>query len=245
MLTTDESDLFEQRVLSFITGEELVNAIGSITLYLTPGAYTGAHFERLVSSDPYVIDADDLVAVTMLGVSVPASASIRILGAERTGISRLLRMIPPHMTISDPDSKQLLSKSGPVWDLWDVLKPLHGLGRTITSKLLAAKRPALVPIFDTHVSSALRLDKVNDWKLWGNFMRSPASREAIANLRGNISAETVVGLSDLRLLDIAIWMRTHGATAVSKLEGRHKGDSALVRYQPGLPAGHPDGKATT
>jgi len=231
---------FNKRALSFITGEELANALGSITLYLEPGEYSGAHFERFTSNDLFSIDSQDLVAVKMLGVEVPASAAIRILGPDRTAISHLLRMIPPDAAISDPVADSLLAKEGPAWGLWDLLRSLHGLGRTITSKLLAAKRPALVPIYDTHVARALGLDAVNDWDLWRGFMQDPAAKEVVALLRRNLSGRGINGLTDLRLLDIVIWMRMHGATAVTQIERRPDHLAALVQFETGFPIGHPD-----
>lgn len=234
-----DHDDFTMRVLSFITNEELDNAVDSIALYLHPGAYTGSHFERLVSADPYSIDARDLLAVSMLGVQVPASAAIRILGPEAPTISRLLRSIPPDVSIDEPGADLLLAEGGPAWRIWDVLRALHGLGRTITSKLLAAKRPALIPIHDTHVARALDLEKINAWEYWRVFMQKPEARQGIAAVRQGAKSPGVDGLTDLRLLDIVIWMRMHGASALTGLESRPDDRAAPVRYETGFPVGHP------
>ena len=50
-------------------------------------AYTGSRFESMaaLNSDPNGLGPEDFVAVSMLSVSVPAQAAIRLLGPRRRG----------------------------------------------------------------------------------------------------------------------------------------------------------------
>ena len=65
---------FPRDPLDYIRGSERDRAVGSLTRYFD--GFTGAHFERLADdANPDCITADDLVAVTMLGVNVPAHTS--------------------------------------------------------------------------------------------------------------------------------------------------------------------------
>jgi len=135
---------------------------------------TGFHFDQMIrDSNPFVITPKDIVAVSMLSVDVPASVSIWLLeggeGAET--ISELLDSInPPDAKIWDDEVD--LKKGSPAWDLWNVVDGRRGMGATKTSKLLAAKRPHLLPVIDDIVRDALfaeqrRVDVVRDyWDLW-------------------------------------------------------------------------------
>src|SRR5689334_7005081 len=66
--------------------------------------FTGRMFERLAGGGDHpsrcdVFDATDLVAVTMLSVSVPAEAAIWILGDGADQLSALLRDIPADVAL--------------------------------------------------------------------------------------------------------------------------------------------------
>ncbi|MBV9254163.1 MAG: hypothetical protein JO246_09190 [Frankiaceae bacterium] len=83
------------------------------------------------------------------------------------------------------------------------------MGRTKTSKLLAAKRPHLLPVFDQYVGDTLLNHKSDsDWELWRSRFeggRGDDLRKAVQNIRDE--ADVPREVSTLRVLDIAIWMR--------------------------------------
>jgi hypothetical protein len=98
------------------------------------------------------------------------------------------------------------------------------MGGTTVSKLMAAKRPHLVPIYDSVVSNALDLSLSDSWSMWQHFMRQDWSA-LCAKIRE--TADEVGGdhLSDLRVIDIVVWMtETSGkrATASAKQAPRRK-----------------------
>ncbi len=78
--------------------------------------------------------------------------------SRRRRDSGLLRLIPADTDIIDIDSGALATGSA-VSRFWDVLRRGgDGLGRTKTSKLIAAKRPRPIPIWDSFVQQVTGLD---------------------------------------------------------------------------------------
>ena len=144
----------------------------------------------------------------MLGVNVPATAARWILGEGKHELSSLMTYIDPHLTISDSNSD--LSKGSPTWLLFSKLNELVGLGRTITSKILAAKRPGLIPIYDQHVAAYLGFSNEDYWNPWREFMQSPEGigcGNRVSELATNLGVNNI---SHLRLLDVVIWMKQYG-----------------------------------
>lgn len=119
-------------------------------------AYTGARFEAVgaFADDPDMLAPADFVAVSMLSVDVPAQAAIRLLERDSSTLSALLSRIPADLDIVDAEPEDLSSRSA-AGELWNVLRGgKDGLGRTTTSKLIAVKRPRLIPIWDSRVEES-------------------------------------------------------------------------------------------
>jgi hypothetical protein len=202
---------FNDAVSHFFQGDERENALSSLRAYLHPGAFTGAWFERIPHTDPYAITAEDIVAVSMLSVDIPPRLSAWLLGDGAPLVRSLLEEIPVDERIGDSDS--LLLENGPAWKLWNQLRNFSDVGRTKTSKLMARKRPRLIPIYDSVVGKALGIENSkNTWELWNGFMRD----FGISDFREDAHNAGASHLSDLRIIDIVIWMRCHGATFISK-----------------------------
>ena len=184
-------------------------ARSSIDAYFYKNAFTGSAFEELIDREnPNEITPQDLIAVTMLGVNVPATAARWILVEGKQELSPLLSAIDPHLDISDSDCD--LSNGSPAWLLFSKLAERNGLGRTITSKILAAKRPELIPIYDQHVAAYLGFSKEDYWNPWREFMQSDEGRKC-ANRVSELAIKLGIhGISQLRLLDVVIWMKQHG-----------------------------------
>ena len=108
-------------------------------------------------SDNHSVGPADFVAVSMLSVNVPPEAAIRLLESDAAGIGMLLKQIPVGCDIVDVDPGVLSSESA-AGRLWDLLRSgKDGLGWTTTSKLMAAKRPRQIPIWDSFVEQATGL----------------------------------------------------------------------------------------
>jgi hypothetical protein len=85
----------------------------------------------------------------------------------------------------------------------------------IAGKLLAAKRPHLVPIYDQYVARALRPSPEEYWSSWQEAVRDEEVIAALVVLRASLRqagyGESQDLLSDLRLLDIVVWMAEYGS----------------------------------
>lgn len=171
--------------------------------------YSGARFEAVASlnPDPHSIGPADFTAVSMLSVDIPAQAAIRLLGRDALEITELLRRIPPDKDIIDIDSNELVSGSA-VSRLWDVLRRGgDGLGRTKTSKLIAAKRPRLIPIWDNFVEQATGLDTADYWRQFQRVLTVDdyAMWNWLTDLRSH-APNVPATVSNLRILDVLLWM---------------------------------------
>lgn len=183
-------------------------------------AYSGSRFEFFGDNPPYRIVLDDLVAVSMLSVDVPAHAVLRILERDAGAITALLLRIPADRDLHEAEEK-LVDHDSPAEKLWAVLRDGSGdrprrvgMGEVRLSKILARKRPRLLPVYDRYVGRALGLGNSNDHWL-ALHRRFAAQPELVAGLRG-LATEAGVppGVSVLRVLDVLLWMR-----------GRHSEDA--------------------
>jgi hypothetical protein len=197
--------------MQFLVGVERATAIEKVRSYFTD--YTGSWFERLAATEqPHRFTEKDFVAVGTLGVEVPPSTAIWLLGGGAAPATALLEQIDTTLTLWDDAAD--LTPEGPAWQLWDLVRtngwPSHrgGMGRTTTSKLLAAKRPHLIPIQDSVVTALLfgggRYRGY--WAAWRDRLTAgdgPAVIEAATSIRDEVPA--AAHLSVLRILDIVLW----------------------------------------
>jgi len=143
----------------YVTGAEQDRAAACVACYLAE--CTGAWFNRLADPDPHRLTAQDLVAVTTLSVEVPAAVAIWI-DQNAADITALLENIPT-CSISDAAPTDLDEQSS-AQRLWDLLRhrrwpdgkvDANGVGPVTAGKLLSAKRPALIPIWDQWVEKGV------------------------------------------------------------------------------------------
>lgn len=171
--------------------------------------YTGSRFEAIaaINQDPNSIGPADFVAVSMLSVKVPAVAAIRLLRESTANeISQLLEQIP-QANIVDVDS-DLLAPGGAASVLWNLLRSgRDGIGPTTTSKLMAAKRPQLLPIWDEFVSKATGLLTDDYWRRFQAVLLADDQKtwHWLGELRQE-ATDVPPGTSNLRILDVILWM---------------------------------------
>jgi len=179
--------------------------------------YTGAWFERLGGGGDRgevrdVITTEDLVAVTMLSVDVPASAALQILGPDGREISDLLRRIPTALDLAGVDP-ELINKDWPGWRLWTLLESMQGIGWVIAGKLVARKRPRLLPVYDSIVREQVGAP-ADYWHSLNHDLRE--RDDALHRRLLDIRVQSAIGcdISALRVLDIVTWMtgRDHAAS---------------------------------
>jgi hypothetical protein len=199
--------------LPYLTGAARSQAVADLQTYMT--SYTGRFFEPLAArSDPDSFEASDLVAVSCLSVDIyPEVAGWLLVGEGHRQTADLLAVleVPPCGSLRDYD----LANNGAALALWQLLSDQRQLGPTRVSKLLAAKRPHLVPIYDNFVADALLPpEHRRNWQWWGpwrDLLLGPEGEEiskAVNDIRteANVPRGQLDRLSELRVLDIVVWM---------------------------------------
>ncbi len=169
-----------------------------------------------IESDPNCIEAEDLLAVTLMGEMFPAKAVRQLLfGAERDIASKLLAEIK-NDALWDVDIDALHSPGNPVFDLWQLLDDLPYVGATRASKLMARKRPELIPIYDRIIGERIA-GPAEYWYVFHAFLTHEQHRRTVEDLRSTAGLE---GVALLRVLDTAIWMRYSRGTAAKSVRGQ-------------------------
>ena len=123
------------------------------------------------------ITAADIVAVKLLGAEVPAGAATWMLGGGVVPIEQCLAAIPPAVSLWDDDDHT--RSGGPLDSLGALLLGRPGMDRESTSKLLAVKRPHLVPVYEPAAAAMLFDDPehVDDVSAWRTRLRGPDGDE--------------------------------------------------------------------
>ena len=187
------------------------DAVQRLTGY---SAYTGASFERYGRPGSDIeITGDDLIAVTMLSMSVgrrekAGMSPSRLLRMEDQSerIGDLLQWIPMNhdlCMVSEREFEQLFGVHGHVRSLFHLLANELELGNVAAHKILARKRPRLIPIRDSRAESVL--GKPNGWwQSWWEAMKLEEIVNQTDELRRKADCPQY---SLLRTADIVVWMK--------------------------------------
>ncbi|MFH8394281.1 DUF6308 family protein [Streptomyces sp. NPDC018036] len=191
-------------------------AVGDLRRYfgigLSPDVlpFTGSRFEHLAGGGDRLevadrITAEDLVAVQTLSVTVPASVALDILeGPLGVRLSGLLHAIPRDIDMVDADA-DILADGSPADQAWHLLRDQPDVGWVIAGKLLARKRPRLLPVYDRVVRCAVGRPQ-SFWLALHAALREDdgaVHRQLLALRRIAGVPETV---SELRVCDVVVWM---------------------------------------
>jgi hypothetical protein len=179
--------------------------------------YSGAYFERLGgggdrSEVACQFTAEDLVAVTMLSVRIEGYHALHILCYEAPTLNALLARIPPGIALQDPRAEALIAEGGPAWRLWEMICDIeprpesHRIGPVAAGKLLARKRPDLLPVYDSRTKKVLKRPRTdNRWwhDLRDQFINDPGLVRELQSVRDRADAGH---MSLLRVFDVMCWM---------------------------------------
>ena len=181
--------------------------------------YAGAYFERLGGERERLeaanrVTAEDLIAVSMLSVPLIRYYALDILVYQAPKISDLLARIPVNVTLVDAGAESLIAKGGPASELWELLSNIkpprekRRLGEVGAGKLLARKRPQLIPVYDSYVKKALQRTRTHG--TWWSDLRCQLTKDAtlvseLEAVRTGVGPEAA-HLSQLRIFDIMCWM---------------------------------------
>lgn len=202
----EKFELFRRLVLDPAYEGQLLDYLRE---YTTDPAYTGAHFHDLTYSGPSHpdhFDIADIASLSLLSVTLNGPMARELM--ENSDIStELAREFDRDLgDLTDADVQKLESDDG-LNGAWRLIRRVHGVGRTRTSKLLARKRPRLVPIWDSVISRVLGLDRTTDY--WTLFHRALTADDRALDKRLSALAHKA-GVADrysrLRVLDILAWM---------------------------------------
>ncbi|MEU3937970.1 DUF6308 family protein [Streptomyces sp. NPDC029044] len=192
-------------------------AVGDLRRYFGVGlptgvaGFTGSRFEHLAGGGdrPEVADritAEDLVAVQALSVTVPAPVALDLLeGRLGARLSGLLQAIPRDIDMVDADAV-VVADGSPADRAWRLLEGQFDVGWVIAGKLLARKRPRLLPVYDKVVRCALGRPRPSFWLALHTALRADdrALHRQLLKLRQVAGVPETV--SALRICDVAVWM---------------------------------------
>ncbi|QIZ01271.1 DUF6308 family protein [Streptomyces sp. S1D4-11] len=172
--------------------------------------FTGSRFEHLAGGGdrPDIADtvtAEDLIAVQTLSVTVPSPVALDILeGDLGAWLTALLQAIPADVDMVDAEAA-VVAPDSPAEQAWRLLCDQHGVNWVIAGKLLARKRPRLLPVYDRVVRCALGRPP-SFWLALHAALREDdnALHRQLFELRQ--AAGLPETMSVLRVCDVAVWM---------------------------------------
>ena len=170
--------------------------------------YSGAFFERLDGGGdrPDVrnrITGADIVAVSMLSVDIPAGTILEM-HEHAAQITGLLESIPTDLDLVDATAMEL-AVGGPAWQLWELLDSIKGIKWVTANKILARKRPQLLPVYDNVVRELLR-EPENFWESLRVALQADGGALHQRLLAIRDSAAVGSDISPLRVFDVTCWM---------------------------------------
>lgn len=207
--------LLHERLSMLLSGERVVEDLQAY--FATPHSpaegFTGRRFEHLAGGGDHPDNANsitpaDLIALQTLSVQIRARTALDLLeGQLGEEVADHLRDIPTDVDLAHADPVHIEACS-PAHQAWDLLQGPrgYGIGWVIAGKLLARKRPRLLPVYDRVVRCALGYPD----SLWCDLRQALKANDR--ELQGRLlELRTVAGLpmtiSPLRVCDVAVWMQ--------------------------------------
>jgi hypothetical protein len=172
--------------------------------YRPEGNYAGATFLSLEPNEPHRVTATDLFAVTLLSVDIGARVTRRVIDDGQ--LRDELRAIPAAVHLEDADDG-VLDAAGKCYETVKRLFVDPTVKKSAPwvapAKLVARKRPRLLPVRDEVVRRFLGIDPKRGyrgaWEIYQRLMRD-------AEIRGLLDPLVAQDLP-LRVLDVALWTR--------------------------------------
>jgi hypothetical protein len=184
---TDNADQIQRDLTSYFGGGE--------------DRFTGRWFDEFAAiGDPNRFEASDLLAVEAVSVQVPPETAAALLITDSEQFNALLRRIPRERDIWEVRRLDV-NVGSPADNLHQALVGLDDVGWVVAGKLLAAKRPRLLPILDNEVNNFLKPPKEMFWVSMYDELADTTRRNVIAEVcrvaPGHVSL--------LRRIDVALW----------------------------------------
>lgn len=179
--------------------------------------YSGAYFERLGGGGDRLetacrFTAEDLLAVTMLSMRIGGYRALHVLEYQARELNGLLAEIPADVALADTQAERLIAEDGPAQALWQAIHDIQPrpkdkqTGAVAAGKLLARKRPHLIPVYDSRIKKVLRRPRADRW-WWRDLRDQLISDQDLIRELESVRARARAGhLSLLRTFDIMCWM---------------------------------------
>lgn len=190
-------------------------AVNLLRVYYSPlggrnRGFTGGQFDsfdpsRSRAASTNTLTADDLLSLSLLSTPVPGRAALELLSRQRRRFELLLEALGPDRDLATEPSVAE-DQFTPAWELWRALDDLPGMGPTRVSKLMARKRPRLIPIFDEVMARTVFAGTTNHWSdLWSALRDSQSAlHQRLIDIRETAGLDASV--SPLRVFDVCAWM---------------------------------------
>lgn len=179
--------------------------------------FTGALFDTwdpsgTRSESANTFTADDVVAVSLLSVDVAPRAAVELLTRQRHRLEELLEEVGPDRDLASVEESDVAPGSA-AWRLSDALRALPRVGPTTASKLMARKRPRLLPVYDSVIDAHVLSGSGNLWRPLRAALAADncALHQRLLQLRARACLDEAV--SPLRIFDVVAWMDGTGRTS--------------------------------
>lgn len=154
--------------------------------------------------------ADDLLSASLLSADIHPTALLHILGERAEGLSSALQTLGGDRdlgSLSAHEVKDLEMNS----TIWRELRAIPFIGPTRASKLIARKRPNLIPIYDNIVGEAVYGG--TSMAQWGRLHTAltadhGALNDHLSSLR--LRSGLPDWISSLRIFDVIAWLDASG-----------------------------------
>ncbi|HEX7351356.1 DUF6308 family protein [Brachybacterium sp.] len=223
----DEFQTFRQHVLDTANEEQLLDYLKT---YSEGGAYTGAYFHELTHTGPAHpdrFDISDVASLSLLSVTLNGQMAHELTKKDKESdeLARVLGLEPDRdlgeLTV---DQVKTLNGDEGLNPAWKLVNRIQGVGPTRTSKLLARKRPRLIPIWDSVIARVLGLPTTSLY--WIHFHTAlTLDNSSLDKKLSELAEKAGVGerYSRIRVLDILAWMygkdkKNYESTVLTELD---------------------------
>ena len=190
------------------------DAIGRLVEYFQSGRFTGGRFDRLAGGGdrPDVADvftSDDIVAVPSSACAFRARLLLPSWTTTTARTRHSCIRFQSALTCGGP-TRPTLGRARTPTSCGARVGRLPGINWVTAGKLLARKRPRLIPVYDRVVKTALGRGDADEWwrPLRHALIDDPHVVARLSVLRDTAHIADTVSL--LRVLDVCIWMQENG-----------------------------------
>ena len=170
--------------------------------YSGTAVLTGRYFDRYAAAThPDHFEPGDVLAAQSLSVLHDPHPAGQLLLDEPERFDALLAQVPHGPALWEVDAA-VVDDGGPADVLWRELQTIPLISWVGAGKLMAAKRPRLIPVYDEKVRQLLDPPAGRLWATLRDELVDDGGRRAIAAVC--TTAPDHVGL--LRRIDVALWM---------------------------------------